>query len=98
MWYRSSGQVKVPESLAGPRLVAEAGISLRKSRWDNDLATRCGLRVSPGVSEGCKPHYPLGLREKRRDLEAPPQHDRLPTLSGALKRPVGRVHSASRTW
>ena len=42
--------------------VAEAGISLRKPRWDNDLSTRYGLRVSRGVSEGCKPYYPLGLR------------------------------------
>ena len=45
--------------------VAEAGISLRKSPRDNDLATRYGMRVSPGVSEGCKPYYPLGLRQKR---------------------------------
>ena len=85
-------------TMVSPSLEREAGISLRKSLWDNDLATRYGLRVSPGVSEGCKPYYPLGLRQKRRDLEARPQHDRLPTLSGALKRPVGRVHSASRTW
>ena len=67
--------------------VAEAAISLRKSRWYNDLATPYGLRVSPGVSEGCKPYYPLGLRQKRRDLEARPQHDR-PTLSAA--RPPSR--------
>ena len=40
----------------------EAGINLRKSRWDNDLATRYGLRVSPGVSEVRKYRYPLGLR------------------------------------
>ena len=61
---------------------AEARLSLRKFLWDNDLSTRCGLRVSLGVSEGCKPYYPLGLRQKRRDLEARPQHDR-PTLSAA---------------
>ena len=67
--------------------VAEVGISLRKSRWYNDLATPYGLRVSHGVSEGCKPYYPLGLRQKRRDLEARPQHDR-PTLSAA--RPPSR--------
>ena len=65
------------------QLEREAGISLPKYLWDNDLATRYGLRVSPGVSEGRKPYYPLGLRQKRRDLEARPQHDRLPTLSGA---------------
>ena len=59
----------------------EAGISLRKSRWDNDLATRYGLRVSPGVSEGCKPYYPLGLRQKRRDLEARPQPAPAPKTS-----------------
>ena len=70
-----------------PHVVAEAAISLRKSRWNNDLSTRYGLRVSPGVSEGCKPYYPLGLRQKRRDLEARPQHDR-PTLSAA--RPPSR--------
>ena len=64
------------------RLVVEAGITLRKLLWDNDLATRYGLRVSHGVSEGCQPYYPLGLRQKRRDLEARPQHDR-PTLSAA---------------
>ena len=67
--------------------VAEAGISLRKSRWYNDLATPCERRVSPGVSEGRKWRYPLGLRQKRRDLEARPQHDR-PTLSAA--RPPSR--------
>ena len=49
--------------------VAEAAISLRKSRWYNDLATPYGLRVSPGVSEGCKPYYPLGLREKHAETE-----------------------------
>ena len=70
-----------------PHVVAEAGISLRKSLWDNDLATPCERRVSPGVSEGRKWRYPLGLRQKRRDLEARPQHDR-PTLSAA--RPPSR--------
>ena len=47
----------------------EAGINLRKSRWDNDLATRYGLRVSPGVSEGRKSRYPLGLWEKHAETE-----------------------------
>ena len=51
------------------RFVVEAGISLRKSRWDNDLATRCGLRVSHGVSERRKSRYPLGLREKHAETE-----------------------------
>ena len=51
------------------QLYREAGISLRKSRWDNDLATPYGLRVSPGVSEGCKPYYPLGLRDKHAETE-----------------------------
>ncbi len=50
-------------------LMAEAGFSLRKSRWDNDLATRCGLRVSHGVSESRKSGYPLGLREKHAETE-----------------------------
>ena len=63
------------------QLEREAGISLRKSLWDNDLATRYGLRVSPGVSEGCKPYYPLGLRQKRRDLEARPQPAPAPKTS-----------------
>ena len=49
--------------------VAEAGISLRKSRWDDDLATPYGLRVSPGVSERRKSRYPLGLREKHTETE-----------------------------
>ena len=47
----------------------EAGINLRKSRWDNDLGTRCGLRVSHGVSERRKSRYPLGLREKHAETE-----------------------------
>ena len=47
----------------------EAGISLRKYLWDNDLATRYGLRVSHGVSEGRKPYYPLGLRDKHVETE-----------------------------
>ena len=47
----------------------EAGISLPKSRWDNDLATRCGLRVSHDVSEGRKLRYPLGLREQHAETE-----------------------------
>ena len=34
-----------------PHAVAEVGISLRKFRWDNNLATRYGMRVSHGVSE-----------------------------------------------
>ena len=45
-----------------PQPEREAGINLRKSRWDNDLATRYGLRVSPSVSESRKSSYPLGLR------------------------------------
>ena len=44
------------------RFVVEAGINLRKFLWDNDLATRYGLRVSHGVSEGRKSRYPPGLR------------------------------------
>ena len=51
------------------RFVVEAGISLRKFLWDNDLATRYGLRVSHGVSEGCKSRYPLGLWEKHAETE-----------------------------
>ena len=51
------------------QLEREAGINLRKSRWDNDLATRCGLRVSHGVSERRKSRYPLGLREKHAETE-----------------------------
>ena len=47
----------------------EAGIRLRKYLWDKDLATRCGLRVSHGVSEGRKSRYPLGLREKHAETE-----------------------------
>ena len=49
--------------------VTEVGITLRKSRWDKDLATRCGLRVSHGVSEVRKSRYPLGLREKHAEPE-----------------------------
>ena len=49
--------------------MAEVGISIRKYRWYNDLATRWGSRVSHGVSEGCKPYYPLGLREKHTETE-----------------------------
>ena len=52
-----------------PHAVAEAGISLRKSRWDNDLATPCGRRVSLGVSERRKSRYPLGLREQHAETE-----------------------------
>ena len=63
------------------RFVVEAGISLRKSLWYNDLATRYGLRVSHGVSEGRKPYYPLGLRQKPRDLEALPQPAPAPKTS-----------------
>ena len=51
------------------RFVVEAGISLRKFLWDNDLATPYGLRVSHGVSEGRKSRYPLGLREKHAETE-----------------------------
>ena len=51
------------------RFVVEAGISLRKSLWYNDLATPYGLRVSHGVSEGRKSRYPLGLREKHAETE-----------------------------
>ena len=68
------------------QLEREAGINLRKSRWDNDLSTRYGQRVSPGVSEGCKPYYPLGLRQKRRDLDA----------RGLLSRPLRGRHSDNR--
>ena len=39
----------------------EAGISVRKSLWDKDLATPCERRVSHGVSEGRKSCYPLGF-------------------------------------
>ena len=49
--------------------MAEVGISLRKSQWYNDLATPYGLRVSHGVSEGRKPYYPLGLRDKHAETE-----------------------------
>ena len=49
--------------------MAEVRISLRKSRWDNDLATPYGLRVSHGVSEGRKSRYPLGLREQHAETE-----------------------------
>ena len=41
--------------------VAEAAISLRKSRWDNDLATPSERRVSLSVCEDRKSYYPLGL-------------------------------------
>ena len=51
------------------RFVVEAGITLRKFLWDNDLATRCGLRVSHGVSEGRKSRYPPGLRDKHTETE-----------------------------
>ena len=51
------------------QLEREAEINLRKSRWNNDLATRCGLRVSHGVSERRKSRYPLGLREKHAETE-----------------------------
>ena len=51
------------------RFVVEAGINLRKFLWDNDLATRYGLRVSHGVSEGRKSRYPLGLRDKHAETE-----------------------------
>ena len=47
----------------------EAGISLRKCLWDNDLATPCERRVSLGVSERRKSCYPLGLREKHAETE-----------------------------
>ena len=52
-----------------PHVVAEAAINLRKSRWYNDLATPYGLRVSPGVSEGRKSRYLLGLRDKHAETE-----------------------------
>ena len=51
------------------QLEREAGISLRKSLWDKDLATPCERRVSHGVSEGRKLRYPLGLREKHAETE-----------------------------
>ena len=57
-----------PATSAGA-LVVEAGITLRKFLWDNDLATRYGLRVSHGVSEGRKSRYPLGLRDKHAETE-----------------------------
>ena len=44
------------------RLVAEVGITLRKSRWDNDLVTASERRVSLGVYDVPKYCYPLGLR------------------------------------
>ena len=47
----------------------EAGISLPKYLWDNDLATPCERRVSLGVSERRKSRYPLGLREKHAETE-----------------------------
>ena len=46
------------------QLEREAGISLRKYLWDNDLVTPSEIGVSPGVSEGRKSFYPLGLRQK----------------------------------
>ena len=58
--------------------VAEVGINLRKSQWDNDLTTRCGLRVSHGVSEGLKSRYPLGLWEKHAETERSGRLDRSP--------------------
>ena len=48
---------------------SEAGISLPKYLWDNDLATPCERRVSLGVSERRKSRYPLGLREKHAETE-----------------------------
>ena len=50
-------------------LEREAGISLRKCLWDNDLATPCERRVSLGVSERRKSRYPLGLRDKHAETE-----------------------------
>ena len=79
----------------GQALEREAGISLRKSRWDNDLATRYGLRVSPGVSEGCKPYYPLGLRQKRRDLEV--DRSMIDRLSRRLDRLPARTDTPGAT-
>ena len=63
------GWSKGGQSMRSALVVAEVGISLRKSRWDNDLSTRCGLRVSHGVSEGRKSRYPRGLREKHAETE-----------------------------
>ena len=51
------------------QLEREAGISLPKYLWDNDLATPCERRVSLGVSERRKSRYPLGLREKHAETE-----------------------------
>ena len=73
----------------------EAGISLRKFLWDNDLATRYGLRVSHGVSEGCKPYYPLGLRQKRRDLEV--DRSMIDRLSRRLDRLPARTDTPGAT-
>ena len=53
------------------QLEREAGISLRKYLWDNDLVTPSEIRVSPGVSEGRKSSYPLGLRQKRNRSVVP---------------------------
>ena len=55
--------------MGGWPLLVEAAISLRKSLCYNDFSTRYGLRVSPGVSEGRKSRYPLGLREKHAETE-----------------------------
>ena len=53
------------------QLEREAGISLRKYLWDNDLVTPSEIRVSPSVSEGRKSFYPLGLRQKRNRSVVP---------------------------
>ena len=51
------------------QLYREAGISLRKYLWDNDLAVSCGRRVSLGVSERRRSRYPLGFRDKHAETE-----------------------------
>ena len=72
----------VPEAIKpSPWFLRMPVLHGRKSLWYNDLATRYGLRVSPGVSEGRKPYYPLGLRQKPRDLETLPQPAPAPKTS-----------------
>ena len=53
------------------QLEREAGISLPKYLWDNDLVTPSEIRVSPSVSESRKSFYPLGLRQKRNRSVVP---------------------------
>ena len=53
------------------QLYREAGISLPKYLWGNDLVTPSEIRVSPSVSEGRKLSYPLGLRQKRNRSVVP---------------------------